>query len=123
MGLAAGIAAALGVIAIASPASAIDPGDGSWDHSFQSWNGGASLYIEEHGDIIEVCDSAADGYSAHADISWNGGGYSLTAAGAGNCTYSTASTHDIPEGIRVDVTFWSGNTVSVNDIIYFINDH
>lgn len=122
----------LGAIALAAPASASDPGgDGSWDHSFQSWNGGASLYVEEHGDVIELCDSKADGYSAHATISWGAGAgqkFSLAVGGAGTCVESTAATHDIPEKSstfsgRVDLAFWSGSTQSVNDIHYYINDH
>ena len=54
-----------GALATASSASATEnpPGGGGWDHIWftKDANSGGTLYVEEHGDIVELCDTASDG--------------------------------------------------------------
>lgn len=113
-----------------SPAAAsTDPPAGGWDHTWTSTDSGqgATVYVEEYGDIIEVCDSDEDGRSAAADVSWNSGasGFTLIAGGIGNCSKSTASKHNIPEGVTVTVSVYrsESGTVENRSIHTYVNDH
>ncbi|PBC78156.1 hypothetical protein BX265_2917 [Streptomyces sp. TLI_235] len=52
-----------GALATATSASAaVDPPGGSWDHTCTAVDSahGGTVYVEEHGDVVSVCDSAAD---------------------------------------------------------------
>ncbi len=130
--------AGAGVLASGSAASAATtpPGGGSWDHTWtttDSGNGG-TVYVEEHGDYISLCDTHADGYTPRAEIFVQGSSgqynyrYSLKASGGyGACTTRDASdggTYNLPEGIKIDVSIWLGPTVGTygSEHIY-LNDH
>lgn len=55
---------------VVTPSSAfadVPPGGGTWDHVLTQ--PGVSLSIEEHGDVIQVCDTAANGSGAHVNVS------------------------------------------------------
>lgn len=133
--LAATVLLAGGALATASSASANEapPGGGGWDHIWftSDANSGGTLYVEEHGDIVQLCDSAADGYAPRASISDGTpqGTYTIVGAGGfGACTTVMASDgapYDLPESQRIDVSIWLGPTPvkgSETDT-YFINDH
>lgn len=126
----AAVVASVGGLALAAPASASDPGGGgSWDHTFVSWDGGATLYVQERGDEFMLCDSKADGMSAKAYIGWidpvtlAGDGFPLKVGNFGSCIISTASDNDVPEGVGVDVTVSEYSIPLGEDHFYFVNDH
>ncbi|MFI7072608.1 hypothetical protein [Micromonospora sediminicola] len=92
----AGAAALTVAVVVAWPGSAAaspePPGDG-WDHVFSAK--GVTVYVEEYGDVISVCDTLANGHNAWVSVSdasdWV---YSATVnSGAGSC-----STHRASEG-------------------------
>ncbi|CAG7618211.1 hypothetical protein [Actinacidiphila bryophytorum] len=126
LGILAGVIASVGGLALASPAAAIDPGGGGWDHTWASINGGATLHVVEHGDMVALCDTKADGMSVHVDVSWGGGGYYLqNSAGNGTCvtvSATTAAKYDMPEGKTIDI--WL-STSDLYDQVggSYLNDH
>ncbi|MFG3555286.1 hypothetical protein ACGGAQ_12980 [Micromonospora sp. NPDC047557] len=81
-------------------ASPEPPGDG-WDHVFSVK--GVTVYVEEYGDVISVCDTLANGHNAWVDVSY-GSGWLYTAkvnSGAGSCATHRASEggiYDLKEG-------------------------
>jgi hypothetical protein len=67
-------------------------------------NPGGRIDFWPDGDIVELCDIQADGYSVHAAIGPNSGsgfvGYNLSVGGNGKCVIARASqggTRDLPE--------------------------
>ncbi|WP_432190220.1 hypothetical protein [Streptomyces sp. Tue6028] len=127
LGISAG-AAAIGGLMLATPASASTspPGGGTWDHVWT--HDGATLSVEEHGDVIQLCDTAADGYSAKAYLVWNvspgvADSMTLTVAGNGNCVGSDASTHDITEGKTVNVYISNTGPDSTELYVTYLNDN
>ncbi|WP_329004043.1 hypothetical protein OHA18_11670 [Kribbella sp. NBC_00709] len=132
--LAAAVMLVGGALATAAPASAAPaPPDGSrWDHTFTSVdsNHGATMYVEEHGDVIELCDSASDGYAARAIVSGNPSlsgtlTYTMTSSGAGVCTVHTASqggAYDLPEVWTIYVKLWVGTKYLGEKQYSFLND-
>jgi hypothetical protein len=129
LGILAGVIASVGGLALASPAAASDPGGGgSWDHTWVSDNGGATLHVMEHGDLVELCDTKADGMSVHVDVDVAGGGggyYLQNSAGNGTCvavSATTAAKYDLPEGKTIDI--WL-STSDLYDQVggSYLNDH
>lgn len=117
LGTAATTLAVLGGVLFATPASANVPppeGGGSWDHIWYSddvddRNGQHFwvLYGEENGDEFRLCDTDADGEYASARIAWEFAddehAFTLAIGGEGNCVESDYHTHDITEGVTVDI--------------------
>jgi hypothetical protein len=123
-------AAALGALAVVSAPSAVaaEPPDGtSWDHT---WTGtGVTVYVEEHGDVISVCDTSANSHSAWVtvdDITDNITGYKLTASGGkGSCATHQASQggrYDLRENNRIALNY-EGNGGGGSYAVSFVNDH
>jgi hypothetical protein len=123
-------AAALGALAIvtAPSATAAEAPDGTtWDHT---WTGtGVAVYVEEHGDIISVCDTSANGHSAWVtvdDITDNITGYKLTASnGKGTCATHSASQggrYDLRENNRIALNY-EGAGGNGTYAVSFVNDH
>jgi len=128
-----------GALAAASSASAATlppPGGGSWDHTWTTTDSlhGGTIYVDEHGDMVYLCDTAADGYAPRADIaSQSSSGqynsrYGLTAsAGKGSCTGHTASeggVYNLPENDNILVNVWLGPNVGHDGSDHvFLNDH
>lgn len=109
--------AAVTVWGTAGSASAV-----KWDHTYRDT--GVKVYVEERGDIVSACDTAADGYGVSVDVYPPGhlDKYTLTVTnGKGSCKTSRASQgglHNLEEGGRVDLVLsWGGNEYS------FVNDH
>lgn len=136
LGIAATTAAVLSGIAFATPSSASDPGDPGypWDHVWTSYDNvhGATVYAEENGDFIRLCDTAADGYSAHVDIDygyqWEGvwvdrGSFSLVVGGNGSCVQSNFEIHNIPEGDTVKLSIYTSDSFFPHRDTWFVNDH
>ena len=127
-----------GTLMTAPSASAtVDPPGGSWDHTWKTTdaNQGGTVYVEENGDVVSVCDSAADGLSARADISVEESSvpgaydtrYTLVASGGvGSCATARASDggkHDLPEHWNIGVTVFLGPNYQHASTHYYLNDH
>ena len=125
-------AAVVGTIAIsaativASPGSAFaapDPPDNAWDHVYSAE--GVVVYVEEHGDIISVCDAKANGYGAAVSVNdYPDKAYDATVtAGFGSCTTHRASqggNYDLNEGDTIWLVFHGGG---VAKSAHYLNDH
>ncbi|WP_433243055.1 hypothetical protein [Actinomadura nitritigenes] len=122
--------AAATIMATAGNASAgqLPPApSGGWDHH---WHGtGVDVYVEEHGDMIYVCDTSANGHSAWVaadDITLNISGYKQTVTtGAGTCTGHDASDgakYDLAEGSRISLNY-DGVGTNGEYVTSFVNDH
>ncbi|GGS26369.1 hypothetical protein GCM10010252_76700 [Streptomyces aureoverticillatus] len=120
--------AALGTVNAPTAAAApVPPGGGSWDHV---WSGtGVKVYVKERGDIVSVCDTAANGHSAwttvdrlNPDIE----GYKMYARGGkGTCTSHSAAEggrYNLAEGGQYTLNF-EGRGDSGGSVAGFINDH
>ncbi|MGV9351454.1 hypothetical protein ACWDSD_43495 [Streptomyces spiralis] len=116
----------------ASPASAATPPDGIvWDHVWSA--PGVTVYVEEHGDYVSVCDSDANGDSATATV-WEVNGtvlyeqYTITVtSGAGSCVTRAASdggVYDLTEGstAKFQIGFRGDSSYSM-DYETWVNDH
>ncbi|MGV9630030.1 hypothetical protein [Streptomyces sp. NPDC003487] len=97
---AAALAALTTLTAPSASAAVAPPGGSSWDHV---WSGnGVKVYVKEHGDIVSVCDTAANGHSAWVtvdDLTANRSGYKLVASGG----KGTCASHSASEGIKYDM--------------------
>jgi hypothetical protein len=124
---AAALASAAG-LALAAPAHASDPGGGgSWDHTYVTIDGGGTVHVQEHGDLIELCDTKADGLSVRVEVSWdNSAGYVLyDKAGNGTCTAvsaTTAAKYDLPENKTIYLYIAASDNFDWKAASY-LNDH
>lgn len=125
-----------GTLMTATAASAtVDPPGGSWDHTWKTTDAakGGTVYVEENGDVVSVCDSAADGLSARADVAVqsSSGQYDVryhlvSSNGLGSCATARASdggTHDLPEHVNIGVTVFLGPDYQHASTHYYLNDH
>jgi hypothetical protein len=132
-GILVGGATVIGSLAFAAPASASPspPQGGSWDHVWTSTDSthGATVYVEEHGDVIDVCDTASDGHLAEVRVAWDFDSFIIRASGYGVCTVSTNVNHDLPEAQmsnNITVSVYRNSTSSGPVNLYktfFVNDH
>ena len=107
-------------------ASAADTPPGiNWDHIYSAT--GVKVYVEEHGDIISVCDTVANGHSASVKVTAPVGTWTYTStvtAGAGSCKTHQASeggAYDMPEGHYIDLDYvGDGGSLRYST---FLNDH
>ncbi len=127
---------AVACLALTTPASAAvtPPDGGSWDYSWTTSDSlkGGTVYIQKHGDTIAVCDTAADGLSARANVGYQleiGGqtfNYPITASGGnGTCAYHDASEggiYDLPEGYTINVKVGLGPDLDHDVPGSFVND-
>ncbi|MEV0531431.1 hypothetical protein [Kitasatospora sp. NPDC050463] len=125
-----------GALGGATSASAtVDPGT-SWDHTWTTSDAdhGGTVYVEEHGDIVSVCDSAADGMAPRVEVFVQGGSgqynprYTIAATGGlGSCTTVSASdggAYDLPENVSIMVSIWLGTSVGhFGSEHVYLNDH
>ncbi|MGW4061579.1 hypothetical protein ACWEGE_25085 [Amycolatopsis sp. NPDC004747] len=122
--------------ATSASATVDPPGGGSWDHTWTTTDAdkGGTVYVEENGDVVTVCDTAADGLSARADVrveETSGNSYrflyTVTAAGGlGSCATSKASdggVHDLPEHVNILVQVYLGPHYQNSSPHYYLNDH
>ncbi|WP_432589112.1 hypothetical protein ABVG11_30300 [Streptomyces sp. HD1123-B1] len=120
--------AALGTMnAPTATAAPAPPGGSSWDHV---WSGsGVKVYVKERGDIVSVCDTAANGHSAwttvdrlNPDIE----GYKMYARGGkGTCTSHSAAEggrYNLAEGGQYTLNF-EGRGDNGGSVAGFVNDH
>ncbi|MEV6182907.1 hypothetical protein ACIHAR_14085 [Streptomyces sp. NPDC052016] len=125
-----------GALATATSASAaVDPPSGGWDHTWTTSDSrdGGTVYIAEHGDIVSLCDTAADGYAPRVQIASQASSgayhirYTLTASGGeGSCASARASqggVYDLPENTQIGVTIWLGPDRDYQTQHYYLNDH
>ncbi|WP_328616935.1 hypothetical protein OHS18_11265 [Amycolatopsis sp. NBC_00355] len=117
--------------------ASVDPPSGGWDHTWTTTDGnkGGTVYIEENGDRVSLCDTAADGYSPRVQIANEEGSvpgaydirYTLTASGGlGSCVSAGASqggVYNLPESTSIGVTIWLGPDYKYSSIHYYLNDH
>jgi hypothetical protein len=120
-----------------SASAAVDPPGGSWDHTWTTTDGnkGGTIYIEENGDVVSLCDTAADGLAPRANIAVEESSvpgaydtrYTLTASGGlGSCDTARASdggTHNLPENWNIGVTIYLGPNYQHASTHYYLNDH
>lgn len=125
-----------GTLLSATSASAtVDPPGGSWDHTWYTTDAakGGTVYVEENGDVVSVCDSAADGLAARASISVQDSvgtypeRYLLVASGGvGSCATARASDggkHDLPEHVSIGVSVYLGTNFQHSSQHFYLNDH
>ncbi len=125
-----------GMLATASTASASDPGGGgSWDHTWTTTDAahGGTIYVQEHGDILMVCDTAADGNAARAQVAYDNVAlgkeiyFTITASGGnGSCSETKASDgapYDLPENQEIGVTVYIGPDFGHENAEGFMNDN
>jgi hypothetical protein len=124
-------------LATASPAWASDPGGGAaWDHIWTTVDAdqGGTVYIEEHGDVVELCDTAADGYAPRLEVFTQASNgqytprYDLTASGGfATCVTRSASNggiYDLPENDNISVAIWLGPNAGFDGSQhYYLNDN
>jgi hypothetical protein len=117
----------------AGSAAAGTPPPHVWDHRWTT--SGATLYVQEHGDVVSLCDSAANGIRPGAIVGWftstGWHAYDMLATGGnGSCKSISANSNpcvrcNIPEGVTVRVSFYGANSPSGPARIEktFVNDH
>ena len=118
--------AAATIAATPSSASADEPPGGIvWDHTYSA--PGVKVYVEEHGDIISVCDTVANGHSAWVTVTNYASHVSYLSevtAGAGSCKTHQASqggVYDMPEGGDISLEYLGdGGFAAYSE---FLNDH
>ncbi|MGA8113494.1 MAG: hypothetical protein WCA46_07535 [Actinocatenispora sp.] len=131
--LAAGGAA---LASVASASAATDPPGGTWDHTWTTTDSkhGGTIQIEEHGDLIDLCDTAADGVSprvrmyAWSDATGYTYRYTLTASGGnGACAVAQASdggVYNLPENVNINCDLFLGPYPGEHRTQpTFLNDH
>ena len=124
---AAALAALTTLTAPSAVAAVVPPSGSSWDHTYSG--AGVKVYVKEHGDIISVCDTSANGHSAWVtvdDITANISGYKLTAGGGkGTCASHLASEggrYNLREYDRIALNF-EGEGGNGSYYVSFVNDH
>ncbi|MFJ5779031.1 hypothetical protein [Streptomyces sp. NPDC093094] len=124
-----GAAALTGLAAVVAPSAdaAELPGGIVWDHTYTGT--GVKVYVEEHGDIVSVCDTSANGHSAWvavSDITNNISGYKLTVTGGkGSCATHRASDgtrYNMEENARIALNY-EGAGGRGSYYVSFVNDH
>ncbi|MFE4328007.1 MULTISPECIES: hypothetical protein [unclassified Streptomyces] len=118
-----GAAALTGLTAVTAPSA----GAITWDHTYSGT--GVKVYVKEHGDIIRVCDTSANGHSAWVavmDITDNVDHYKLKASGG----KGTCATHQASEGGRYNLAEYSRIALNFEGAggngsyyVSFVNDH
>lgn len=125
----AGSAALVALTATAAPtaqAAIAPPSGGSWDHIYTGT--GVTVYVKEHGDVVSVCDTSANGHSAWAQVmdTTTSRYYIVTASGGkGTCASHSADEsykYDIPEDTWVNVLFEGAGGQGTYTVSFF-NDH
>ncbi|MEO3826310.1 hypothetical protein [Actinomadura sp. B10D3] len=118
------IAGAMALAAAATMATISNASAGSWDHVYKAQ--GATVYVEEYGDIIKLCDSAANGHGAWINVGDHNSSYTFSVAGKGSCKTRRASMgtkYNMAENKTVWL-FWDGlGNSSTNYGSQFLNDH
>lgn len=106
-----------GALVAAPTASAATPQADWWNYTWYTTDShkGGTVYIRKNDDIVDLCDTYADGLAPRVDVSWDVNivtrqHYNLTASGGyGSCVEATATNgYDIPEGKTVYVTIGLG---------------
>ncbi|WP_290055933.1 hypothetical protein [Amycolatopsis solani] len=130
--------AVTGTLAAATPALAsVEPPAGGWDHTWTTTDAdkGGTVYIEENGDRVSVCDTASDGLSPRVQVASEESSvpgaydirYTLTASGGlGSCATASASqggVYNLPENTSIGVTVWLGPNYKFQSTHYYLNDH
>ncbi|MFD6281952.1 hypothetical protein ACFWFI_41310 [Streptomyces sp. NPDC060209] len=123
-------AALLGAAALTGLTTVTAPSAGAainWDHTYSGT--GVKVYVEEHGDIITVCDTSANGHSAWVavmDITDNIDHYKLKASGGkGTCATHKASQggrYNLGEYSRIALNF-EGGANNGSYYVSYVNDH
>ncbi|WP_329483113.1 hypothetical protein OG555_13050 [Kribbella sp. NBC_01484] len=115
------------MITTTTGASAAEPPDGIvWDHTYTA--PGVKVYVEEHGDIISVCDTSKNGYAAWVLVTDRVGvQFQITARnGVGSCETTQADDgllHDLYEGDRIDLHLDGDGDEPGGAYEAFVNDH
>ncbi|NIH77919.1 hypothetical protein [Amycolatopsis viridis] len=126
--LAAGAVAATATAVLAgtstAAAAAYSP-PGGWDHIWRAADGTAVVYVEEHGDVIKLCDTKRNSFGAFLAVWKNGSIITNWTAGDGGCKTHQASEgkpYDLPEGVRIELRF-HGTAGGPDTRQSFTNDH
>jgi hypothetical protein len=124
------------VSATSASAAPARPAPEDWDYTWTTSDAaphGGTVYIEEHGDVVEVCDTAADGYTPRVMIMTqaSNGQYNLryvfaATGGNGGCVVHRATdggVYDLPENDNIDVSVYLGTSVGYkgSEHIYYNN--
>ncbi|MCF2533178.1 hypothetical protein [Yinghuangia soli] len=117
--------AALSAVAAPTASAATDPVPTSWDHKYTA--PGVTVYVTEYGDVVSVCDTAANGQPAIVGVSDSRGfRYSIqNYRGYRSCkTYragNAGSTTDLREGDWINLAYvGDGGRAWYAD---YLNDH
>ena len=120
------LSASLAVVTAGSAFADDPPGGIVWDHTYKA--PGVKVYVEEHGDIISVCDTAENGHAAWVLVTDRVGvQFRITSYnGVGSCAESRANDglgHDLYEGDRIDLHLDGDGDGAGAAYEAFVNDH
>ncbi|NIH81888.1 hypothetical protein FHX46_004418 [Amycolatopsis viridis] len=98
---------------------------GGWDHTWSTPDHSATVYVEEHGDVIKLCDTKANGNSAQVLVFQHGWRKAWwTAKGNGTCVMHRASEGDPYDLDEVETKlYFHGAETEADTIRSFSNDH
>jgi hypothetical protein len=131
---AAAVAPSVGTTVVTDRALAADAiaGPHYWMYTDDD-NPGGRIDFWPNGDVVELCDTQADGYAAYASVGPNSGsgwvGYNLSVGGNGKCVIHRASQgghYDLPEEACIAVFVFldkNGGTPQFTDSAAWINDN
>ncbi|GHE98884.1 hypothetical protein GCM10017786_34850 [Amycolatopsis deserti] len=119
------VAAAGALVPVGTAVAMPDPPGDGWDHTFTA--PGVTVYVEEYGDRISVCDSEANGSSAMVNV-WANGGWRYEAVangGFGTCVMHSANdggAYNLPEGAYIEL-YYKGVSTGYATKSSYVNDH
>lgn len=125
------------VSATSASAAPARPAPEDWDYIWTTSDSsphGGTVYVLEHGDVVEICDTAADGYTPRVKVFTQASNgqynerYTFAATGGnGGCVVHRATdggVYDLPENDNIAVSVYLGPNAGYkgSEHIYF-NDN
>ncbi|MEV4003129.1 hypothetical protein [Actinomadura sp. NPDC049753] len=128
-----------GAVALASAAVMTTTGNASAAPVEQSWStkgsvaydhvwqrDGVVVSVAEHGDIVRLKDTKANGHAAYVIVQAGDKGYTLRAGKYGDIAFARASwggNYNLPENVSVRLTIWGDGVKPHYPNKSFVNDH
>ncbi|MGI5205405.1 hypothetical protein ACQEU6_27965 [Spirillospora sp. CA-108201] len=95
-----------------------------YDHVWK--RDGVVVSVLEHGDVVRLRDSKANGHAAYVTVQAGSKGYTLRAAKNGDIAFVRASygaKYNLPENVSVRLTIWGDGVKPHYPNKSFVNDH
>jgi hypothetical protein len=119
------LSATTAVLTTGSAFASEPPGGIVWDHVYKTT--GVTVYVEEHGDWVSLCDSAANGSGAYVVVQDRvEQSYRLEVKSYGSCmTRSAADGYqfDLHEGDTIGLEMDGDGSGPGHKYVTFVNDH